>query len=335
MKEDEFLPGLPHAVVVPAELAPRTAYYSLAPPSPPSIHIPHVPDLEGIVLPAYEGVGGEDLTQEDLKQITQVSHTAVDQTRNWKYENRREAQLITPFLYLGPSLAAKDIKFLQAEAITMLLVIRDTKSAQARMLSGDKVANQLGIASAAVDVSGSQELIAAFPRAIKIINDHLLSIYRQQALTGTGHGDGKIIIDQSTFKRAKVLVFCESGNERSASVVAAYMMAVYGMDIVAAIQFIQSQRFCIALDDQMKGLLLSFQDILEAQRAVHKWNSTAVAPASAMQNPAAFDSSRRNSKRHIEDTIDEEMEVDVSGEMDDGRFEGRTSFRPFMDRDDR
>ncbi len=333
MSENEFLPGLPHAVVVPTELAPRTAYYSLAPPSPPSIQIPHVPDSDGIALPAYEGVGGEDLTQDDLRQITQVSHTAVDQTRHWKYENRREAQLITPFLYLGPSVAAKDIMFIQAEGITMLLVIRDTKSAQARMLSGDKIADQLGITSGAVDVSGSQELIAAFPRAIKIINDHLLSIYRQQALTGTGRSDGNIIIDQSTFKRGKVLVFCESGNERSACVVAAYMMAVYGMDLVAAIQFVQSQRFCIALDDQMKGLLLSFQDILEAQRAVQKWNSKALAPVSAIPDPSAFDLSRRNSKRHIEDTMDEEMEMDVSGEMDNGRFEGRTSFRPFMDRD--
>ena len=72
MKDDDFLPGLPYAVVVPAELAPRTAYYSLAPPSPPSILIPHAPDSEGIVLPAYEGVGGEDLTQDDLRQITQV-----------------------------------------------------------------------------------------------------------------------------------------------------------------------------------------------------------------------------------------------------------------------
>jgi hypothetical protein len=105
------------------------------------------------------------------------------------------------------------------------------------------------------------------------------------------------------------------------------MMAVYGMDLVAAIQFVQSQRFCIALDDQMKGLLLSFQDILEAQRAVRKWNTAAIAPVPVTQNPTTFDSMRRNSKRHIEDTMDEEMKVDVSGEMDDGR--------PFLDRDDR
>jgi serine/threonine/tyrosine-interacting protein len=334
MKDNDFLPGLPHAVIVPAELAPRTAYYSLAPPSPPAIHIPHAPDSEGIVLPAYEGVGGEDLTQDDLRQITQVSHTAVDQTRNWKYENRREVQLITPFLYLGPSIAAKDIKFIQSEDITMLLVIRDTMSALARMLSGDRVANQLGIASAAVDVSGSQELIAAFPRAIKIINEHLLSIYHQQALTGTGHSDGNIIIDQSTFKRGKVLVFCESGNERSACVVAAYMMAVYGMDLVTAIQFVQSQRFCIALDDQMKGLLRSFQDILEAQRFVQKAKATGLAPVSAVPDAGLFNPGRCKSKRHIGDTMGDDMEVDVSGEMDDGRFEGRTSFRPFMDRDE-
>lgn len=334
MHGDEFKAGLPH-VVIPAELAPRATTYTLAPPSPPSIHIPHLPDDDGIVLPTYEGVDGEDLTQEDLKTITQVHHVAKDQTRNWKYEFRRAAQLILPFLYLGPSNAARDINFLQDEGITMLLVIRDTKSAQARLLSGDKIANELGIASAALDVSGSQELIAAFPRAVKMINEHLLSIYREQSMKGSADNDGTITISQTTFKRGKVLVFCESGNERSACVVAAYIMAVYGLDLVAAIQFVQSQRFCIALDDQMKSLLLAFQDILEARRDIQKAKSADFTRAEAVMGLNTFDLGSRNGKRHINETYDEEMEVDGPGEMDDGRFEGRKPFMPFIDCDER
>lgn len=321
---------LPHAVAIPAELAPRATIYSLGPPSPPSINIPHFPDDGSIELPAFEGVCGEDLTQEDLKTITQVHHVIKNQTRNWKYEFRREAQLILPFLYLGPYVAARDIKFLRHEGITMLLAIRDTMSAQAHQLSGDRFAKELGIASATIDVSDSQELIAAFPRAIKTINEHLLSVYREQSLMCR---DGSIIINKSTFKRGIVLVFCESGNERSACVVAAYIMAVYGVDLITAIQFVQSQRFCLALDDPMKGLLLSFQDILEAKRAIHSAKSVDVKQASAVMDPVIFRPSKQN-KRRIDDTCHDEMEVDVSGEMDSGRFEGRKPFMPFIDRDE-
>jgi len=302
--------------------------YSWRAPSPPRILVPPTVCDQDITLPAYKGIGGQDITREDLKIITQGQHVAVDNTQHWQYEWRRKSQSILPFLYLGPSSAARNIDALKEQGITMLLVIRDTMTAQARLLSGDKVAKQLGIDASAVDVAGNQELIAAFPRAIKIINDHLISIYRQQAVSGTNTTDGIITINQQTFQQGKVFVFCESGNERSACVVAAYLMVMYGLDLVAAIQYVQSQRFCVAFDDGLKNLLFSYQDILEAQRNVSEFRKQ------EQEQSELHAGSKAGGKRGRVEMIAEDMDMDEGhlDKMDDeGRFEGRDGFVPFFD----
>jgi serine/threonine/tyrosine-interacting protein len=295
--------------------------YSWRAPSPPHIHIPSIPEDQRISLPAYNGVGGDQITEGDLKVITQIPHIVFDNTREWKYECRREVQLITPFLYLGPSVGAKNRDFLSREGITMLLAIRDTRSAQAHLLSADKVAAELGIASASVDVAGNQELIAAFPKAVKLINDHLLQVYQQQAINKENPSDGSIRINAATFRRGKVLVFCESGNERSACVVAAYLMTMYGMDLVNAVQFVQSQRFCVALGDSLKSLLLAFQDILQARRDVGQGSQNQPKPAPKRHY------SETNSGEDGDTTMDTETEL-----MDAERFRDRGDFMPFIDK---
>lgn len=235
-------------------------------------------------------------------------------TKDWKYEWRRRSQPILTFLHLGPSSSARDLEALRAEGITLLLVIRNTMTAQASLLSGDKVARQLGIQSAAVDVAGNQELIAAFPRATKIINDHLISAYRALARTDD---------DQTNRKTwGKILVFCESGNERSAAVITAYLMQMFGLDMVSAIQYVQSQRFCVAFDDGLKNLLQAYDDILGAKRSVSR-------ASSAVPQPVV-------SKRSRDDVEDEDDDMDMgdtdAARSDDvARFSGRTAFAPFLD----
>lgn len=196
----------------------------------------------------------------------------------------------------------------------MLLVIRNTMTAQAKILSGDKIASELGIASAAVDVAGNQELIAAFPCATKIINDHLVATYHHRIECGRSPADPSNL--------GKVLVFCESGNERSAAVVAAYLMEMYDIDLVSAIQFVQSQRFCVAFDDPLKHLLLSYQQLLEAKRISRLQQSKA--------NPSA--GSRSGSKRGRDDMVDDDMDMDLDNADDEERFGGRRVFAAFHDR---
>lgn len=237
-------------------------------------------------------------------------------TKDWKYEWRRRSQPILTFLHLGPSSSARDLEALRTEGTTLLLVIRNTMTAQASLLSGDKVARQLGIQSAAIDVAGNQELIAAFPRAAKIINDHLISAY--QALARTD--------DDQTGRKTwgKILVFCESGNERSAAVITAYLMQMFGLDMVSAIQYVQSQRFCVAFDDGLKNLLQAYDDILGAKRSVSRASSAAPPQPTA---PAG--------KRRRDDVDgDEDMDMgDMNATRDDdiARFSGRSAFAPFLD----
>jgi serine/threonine/tyrosine-interacting protein len=178
------------------------------------------------------------------------SHRAS--AKEWDYGMRREAQEVLSFLYLGPATAAKDREFLERQGITLLLSIRNKRSAAARLLSGEKVARELGIEADSIDVEDSRELIASFPRAIRRINDHLLA--------------GTSSLQQATAPR--VLVFCESGNSRSASVVVSYMMVMFNLGMEDALWTVQHRRFSIDVDDSLRYLLQSFETILAAKRDV-------------------------------------------------------------------
>jgi hypothetical protein len=212
----------------------------------------------------------------------------------------------------------------------MLMAVRDTRSAVAKLLNGDRVAQELGIESVTVDVSGTQELIAAFPEAIKCLNDHLLSVYRQQPIDVASSAQLDAGSGEPSTRKAKVLVFCETGNERSACVVAAYLMTMYGLGTVEAIQLIHAQRFSAAFGEDLKQVLFAYEDILRAKRDIARVFTASTQFGEtpyfhASQQPKA------SVKRHIEETShDEDMEVDDAGAMDDGRFLGRQKFEPFI-----
>ena len=195
----------------------------------------------------------------------------------------------------------------------MLLVVRNTMTAQARLLSGDKAALLLGIESKSVDVAGNMELIHALPEATSLINEHLISMYRQNMAHGTIRSDGTPVTP------GKVLVFCETGNERSAAVVAAYCMKLYGLDLLASLQYVQSQRFCVAFDEGLKHLLQTYHDLLIAQNLVK----------SGSNNSPLQVSTKRGRGQIARD--DDEMEIDSDQQDDEARFGSRTAYVPFRD----
>ncbi|EEA25680.1 hypothetical protein TMatcc_006091 [Talaromyces marneffei ATCC 18224] len=187
----------------------------------------------------------------DRAHHTWFSHHAS--TADWTYAKRRDAQQILPFLYLGPASMARDRGFVQNEGITLLLSIRDKRSAIARLLSGVKIAEELGIQADAVDVDSEQELISLYPKIIRAINQHISS--------GVSARPGL---------PPRVLVFCESGNGRSASVVIAYIMSMMNLDMASAMWAVHHRRFCIDVGESMQTLLHSYQAILDAKREVAK-----------------------------------------------------------------
>ncbi|MCJ1250476.1 hypothetical protein MMC30_007704 [Trapelia coarctata] len=321
--------------------------YTYRVPSPPRVVVPPPTHANGFSAPQITGGAGSDYESngfantEFLETVTYGDCMNPDSMLTWQYEQRRMAQKILPFLFLGPYSAARDLDFLRQEGITMVMAVRDTMSAAANLLSS-RMALKAGIQSCNIDVAGNQELIAAFPRAIEAINAHLCGIYREEQRKNVmlqSHGQPPLAP-----MPGKVLVFCESGNERSAGVITAYIMAMYSIAVVPAIQIVQTQRFCVSFDDSMRYLLQSYDSILQAKRDVLRSSSMMNAPpligprteSGREHVNAAMDLcvavKHKSSKRTLDEADDDDMEMGGDGgERDDARFEKREGFAPFED----
>jgi serine/threonine/tyrosine-interacting protein len=293
--------------------------YSYRLPSAPRIVVPPptlTTDMPGLSVgstAAAAGGGGGDglgfLRTLDLAHILQTN-TLLE----WSYERRRQAQMTLPWLYLGPMVAAKDRDFLAREGISMLLAVR----AQDRTMTGALQAGRdVCVEVATIEVPTFHDLIGRFAETTRAINTHVAR-YREHALQTTG---------QPTL--GKVLVFCESGNEKAAAVVAAYLMeTLTDFDHVKAMQVCQAQRFCVNFDDTLKNILRSYWDILQARRSVAYFNATWT-PTNGFNPPAPAAKQKRTieSTREVED-VDMDSDLDPSDAL---RFVGRDS-TPFQSR---
>ncbi len=315
-------------------------------PSPPRIIVPP-PILHHLGSPS---LGSSPTASQDyepihvanaefLSTVTYGDFTAVSNILDWKYEYRRLAQKILPFLYLGPITAAKNRAFLDREGITMLLAVRNTTSAQAKLLDVSRIAGELGLHSVTIDVADNQELIAAFPRVIQDINTHMQDKYLAHGLPELKTSGNHLFEGRTNRSSGKVLVFCETGNERSAGVVAAYLIAMYNMSFIKTIQILQAQRFCIAFDDSMKVLLQTYATMVQAKRDVTRSaHPTAAYLEAGEHNEESVQRSSdvtltKGEKRNLVEAYgaDEEM-GNTFGHFDDSRFEGRDEVSaPFQD----
>ncbi|GAW11897.1 hypothetical protein ANO14919_012500 [Xylariales sp. No.14919] len=310
---------------------PTTAYTKRAP-SPPTILIPPTRwDLPMKVVPSYANVNTASLNREDLGVITQnaLELVGADSAMNWTYESRRDAHPILDYLYLGPSSIARNREWLREHGITMILAARDVRHAGLNIMAFDKLAQEMGIEARYVDVSGYHELIRAFPSTVQMINDHMLRIYREQAVETSDSNvqNGTMVIDKTTFNRGRVLLFCETGNDRSAALASAYLMAVFGMSTVQVCQFIMYKRFCVTLAEELKQTLRAYEDILLAERTVHQQE---------LQRSGLTHSVPKKAKRRFDETLDVDGDDGMTGmdpyqSSDRDRFLGRTNFVPFID----
>lgn len=208
-------------------------------------------------------------------------------------------------IILGPHSAAKNRDFLNKSNITMLLAV---KQAGMPVNAAARIANEMGIAFHTVDIRTPQDLIASFPSASDLINAHLAEV------------NTRIQAGECDLQHGKVLVFCESGNEKSAAVVVAWIMEMLHQDFLRAMQFVQGQRFCVNFDDHLKTVLQSYGDILSARRLV--------ALDAASRTSQYSNIPQSSSKRVLARTYEEDMEVDTVNDDDIARFEGRINI-PF------
>ena len=171
---------------------------------------------------------------------------------DWSYGERQAAQEILPFLFLGPLAAARDKAFLESNKITMVLGVRKLMGS---FKFNPKAPRDLGLDLQFVDIKNEAGVIYAFNEVVGKINEHL----EQRFIASNSQRN-----DQQ-HPPGRVLVFCESGNDRSATAMAAYLMAMYGVNVVEAIQIIQGQRFCIDIDSTARNTLVTYGTMLQAQ----------------------------------------------------------------------
>lgn len=288
----------------------RTSDSSYRIPTPPRIVVPP-PSLNGNALP--------DITLNALQNATVLNDVNYKNivTQNalleWTYELRREAQLVLPYLFIGPMTAAKDEAFLKKNEITCILGISQKGAFEVKLMAGAlRKAQNMGIETHTIDLGTNQDLIQAFPQTTGLIYTHIASQH------------------QATGQLGKVLVFCECGNERSAGVVAAYLMEAHeDLDYIRAMQLVQAQRFCVNFDDGMKRLLQGYWDILCAKRQVATGQGQTNGGGGFTNGDGMVqDSQPTSNKRGLERDDDDMMEG--ADEDDMARFGGR-SFAPFAD----
>lgn len=295
--------------------------YTYRLPTPPRVVVPPPTlstDMPGLVV----GAGSRGLDLGFLKELVLEDIVQKNTLVDWAYERRRQAQMILPWLYLGPMVAAKDKASLAREGITMVLAIRSRDGSMSGAL---QAARDAGLAVATVEAPTYHDLIRRFDTTTRIVNEHVAA-FRQHSLEQTG---------QPTL--GKVLVFCESGNERSAAVAAAYLMDILDdFDYVKAMQVCQAQRFCVNFDDTIKNILKSHWDILQASRSVSSFKAQqhqAADPVLSSDHNASRlqPTAIARPKRSIEDTRDDDdMEMEDGFDPSDAlRFQGR-DYTPFQ-----
>lgn len=301
--------------------------YSYRLPTPPRIVVPpptvtnELPELSvAATNPSDEAIDTAFLKELDLENIIQ-RNTLLE----WSYERRRQAQVILPWLYLGPLTAAKDQAFLLSEGITMVLAVRSRENTMNGAIQASRsVCREVYT----VEAPSYAVLIRNFPSTAKMINRHIARMHKSTAATGNP-------------QLGKVLVFCESGNEKSAAVVAAYLMELLNdFDHIKSMQVCQAQRFCVNFDDSVKNILRAYWDILQAKRAVHHSRTVLlqpIPPSDGLREIVGRYQNRQVPEMKQKRTIDHTMEEEDDMEMGDGhdppdvlRFIGRDN-TPFQD----
>ncbi|CAI6231255.1 unnamed protein product [Periconia digitata] len=294
--------------------------YSYRLPAVPRVTVPPPSNLSPSLRLRLEILNEQSDVELGFLQDVDVNQAIErDTMMDWSYARRRQAQMILPWLYLGPLAAAKDHAFLSDMGITMILAVRSSVNHMNGFL---RAAGQFDHEIATIEAASYFELTGKFQDASKMINHHMASVWRKTSASGNP-------------QLGKVLVFCESGNEKSAVVVAAYLMdTLEDIGYIKAMQVAQTQRFCINFDDAAKTCLQSHWDILSATRSVQKMRNDSLffgQAGNAGLKPNTTHTHAVIPKRSFEQTDDNDLEMsDCVSPPDAQRFMGR-DITPFQD----
>lgn len=243
--------------------------------------------------------------------LQQVSYAA--NKYSWSYKSRHAAQPVLPFMYLGPASVARDATFISSAGITMVVSVRNASSAtkQPKWLDPSRFPSCSGLQTTTFDVDNPYEVITRIRPVIKSITDHLAA-----------HTQGASIASLDDVK-GRILVVCESGNERSPALVAAYIMLLYGITWHQSLNFIHTHRFSVCLNSGMNEMLKTWQGILQAESDVAPLQNAAFGSSGSVKSVLL---SKKAIKRGIDDAYDSDETM-----TDEHEIAVRPGIAPFMD----
>lgn len=157
---------------------------------------------------------------------------------DWTYTMRRDMQEIVPGVYLGPYAAAgkKNLSKLESVGITHIVCVRQEVEKNFIKPNFESQMQYLVVTLADTCVE------AIIPK-IK---------------------ETKKFIDTCLRTGGKVLVHCNDGMSRSASLVIAYIMQTFGLNFKTALNHVQQRRFCVQPNDGFEQQLKEFEPIYRA-----------------------------------------------------------------------
>jgi hypothetical protein len=219
-------------------------------PDRPRVEMPHV-YRRGSAIPLIVGppVPNPDPSLNvDFLNATEYGLIEPMEFSHWGYDLRRKAQSILPFLFVAPMNVCREESFLQENTITMLIGVFPSSGAKLFTHSVAKVAESKGIEHHVLAFDHASFVIHKFSHANFLINSHLARLQQ----------------------KARVAVYCQSGNETSPVFIAAYLMETFqGMASAEhAMSVVLTRRFCVHYDEDARRMLKAYEDILSARNQV-------------------------------------------------------------------
>ncbi|OXA62175.1 serine/threonine/tyrosine-interacting protein B isoform X2 [Folsomia candida] len=241
-------------------------------------------DLEAEALIAQQGsiAAGDFVRQNVANNSSRPQYKDLpdidEDAEYWKYIMRREMQEVIPGLYLGPYAAASKSKLshLKECGITHIVCIRHLveRNVIRPMHDGHFVYLVLEMGE-----DSNVSLIPYCNRVIKFID-------------GCFEAGGKILIHSN------------SGINRSAALVAGYIMATYGVSVRKALAFVQKKRFAANPNGWFIEQLKEYEAVCQAMHVEHPL-------------PQDGETSRPPArKRKMVDISDDNVKFDDNGNVD-------------------
>lgn len=282
-------------------------------PSPPAIDIPP---------PTGNPIQGWNQAKNEYNFLEGFSFSDLqhdnDVVNSWSFTDRRDAQKILPFLYLGPIGCSRNEHFLKQAGITKIFAIPHLKGSSNVPPSGPLrlgAAEELGVEIQNTPLADSQRLVGAFAQLIESMNSHLT--------------ERKFMTQRSNDPeaRGKILVCCQTGNDKSAALVVAYLMQTLHLTLEEAAQLVNTQRFSIDLNHSLKTVLQAYEGILRARRAVDQHGSDFQLSHQDNGQSTDLSGAPQVSKRGYDESDSTDVDMDYEP-PDMSRFQNRT-FSPF------